>query len=141
MSLSAYQSSARSGIHSGGASPARKSFEQFGRSYGASRSALRRVTDPSKPSRRSISAAAKPAAPPPAITTRRGPLPAAFLAGWAGAGAPTTILPSFSVTSQRPTGSIAGARSASPVRRQKRAWCQGQRTWWPTSSPSANGPW
>ena len=34
----------------------------------------------------------------------------------------------------------AGARSASPVRRLKHAWCHGQRTVSPTIAPSASGP-
>src|SRR5438128_1469268 len=37
-------------------------------------------------------------------------------------------------------GLNAGAPTASPVRRLKQAWCQGQRTVSETTSPSANGP-
>jgi len=49
----------------------------------------------------------------------------------------TKTLPSRTSTIQAPTGSMAGAPSASPVRRQKRAWCHGHRTDCPTSSPFA----
>ena len=43
-------------------------------------------------------------------------------------------------------GQVAGeavllARSASPVRKLKQAWCHGQRTVSATSTPSASGPW
>jgi hypothetical protein len=41
----------------------------------------------------------------------------------------------------RSIGSSAGARSASPVRRLKQAWCHGHRNVSPTTRPSASGPW
>jgi hypothetical protein len=44
-------------------------------------------------------------------------------------------------TDQQETGSNAGARTASPVRRLKQAWCRGQRTVSPTIRPSARAPW
>jgi hypothetical protein len=50
-------------------------FRQIGRSHGGESSALSIVSAPSKPSRRSISAAASPAAPPPTMTTDDGTLP------------------------------------------------------------------
>src|ERR1035441_6861534 len=53
----------------------------------------------------------------------------------------TTILPSRISVDQHATGPSAGARTASPVRRLKQAWCQGQRTVSPTVRPSARGPW
>ena len=53
-----------------GAFPARKSLERFGLSTGRSASEERTTSSPAKPSRRSISAAAKPAAPPPTMTKR-----------------------------------------------------------------------
>jgi hypothetical protein len=43
-------------------------------------------------------------------------------------------------TRQVATGSKAGARIASPVRRLKQAWCQGQRTVSPDSTPLPRGP-
>ena len=52
----------------------------------------------------------------------------------------TKILPSCCSTVQHASGANAGARTASPVRRLKQAWCQGQRTVSSTISPSASGP-
>src|ERR1051326_8631983 len=82
-----------------------------------------------------MSAAASPAAPPPTITTEFG----AELGAGLAEGSPSfsrikTLSPTFS-TFQRAIGSSAGARNASPVRRLKQAWCQGQRTVSPTIIP------
>src|SRR4029079_7613507 len=55
------------------------------------------------------------------------------------AGETTILLPRRSV-SQQAIGESAGERSASPERRLKQAWCQGQRTVWPSITPSASGP-
>ncbi len=92
--------------------------------------------------RRSISAAAKPAAPPPMITIFCGPpdVGAARLPGVGAAFSRTNTLPSRSSVDQHATGLSAGARTASPVRRLKHAWCHGQRTVSSTISPSASGP-
>jgi hypothetical protein len=72
--------------------------------------------------RRSISAAANPAAPPPTITILFGSsrLPRGLVSGRARFSR-TTILPSRSSTSHVSTGLKAGARNASPVRRSKHA--------------------
>ena len=74
-------------------------------------------------SRRSISAAAKPAAPPPTITILSGALPLSLGAGFAGAGrfSLTKTLPSRCSTDQQSIALRAGAASASPVRRLKQA--------------------
>src|ERR1700735_5559337 len=69
---SEYHSGGRSGIHSSGAVPARRSFERLGRSHGGALSALITVTGPLYPSRRSMSAAASPAAPPPLMMIEEG---------------------------------------------------------------------
>jgi hypothetical protein len=52
----------------------------------------------------------------------------------------TEIIPSRCSTSQHAIGLSAGARRASPVRKSKQAWCQGQRTVSPTRRPSPRGP-
>src|SRR6185437_6687353 len=69
---SEYHSGGRRGIHSAGAVPARKSLERLGRSTGGALSALSMVNAPPYPSRRSMSAAASPAPPPPMIRTEEG---------------------------------------------------------------------
>ena len=46
----------------------------------------------------------------------------------------------FFARQRRTTASSAGARTASPVRRLKHAWCHGHRIVSPTTSPSASGP-
>jgi hypothetical protein len=80
------------------------------------------VTLPAKPSRRSISAAANPAAPPPTITTRADFSPALRAGPAAGSIFPRTItLPSRCSARQHGTGLNAGAPMASPLRRLKRA--------------------
>jgi hypothetical protein len=77
-------------------------------------------------SRRSVSAAAKPAAPPPTITILSGSeragavLPFLFAAGISSLVC-TKSLPSRCSTVQRETGLKAGARKAFPVRRLKQA--------------------
>ena len=52
----------------------------------------------------------------------------------------TKMRPSRRSTRQHEVAFSAGAASASPVRRLKQAWCQGQRTVSPTISPSPSGP-
>src|SRR6185369_952371 len=93
---------------------------------------------------RSISAAANPAAPPPTITIRSGLVPSSLAPALrrsdGGTFSRTKSLPSRCSTRQRDIGLNAGAAAASPVRRLKQAWCQGQRTVSPTISPSASGP-
>ncbi len=80
---------------------------------------------PSYRCRRSISAAAKPAAPPPTITIRSGAGGCwAPLFPVAGAGCFfrfTKIFPPLCSTAQQETGLMAGAERASPVRRLKHA--------------------
>ena len=78
----------------------------------------------------STSAAARPAAPPPKITTEGGELGGlfVFVSGYcASAGSLSrtkTLLPTRS-TRQRGIASNAGADEAMPVRRLKQAWCRG----------------
>jgi hypothetical protein len=60
-------------------------------------------------------------------------------------GAGTSLSPTRTVSPARSTwkhemGLSAGAPSGWPVRRSKQAWCHGQRTVSPTTSPSASGP-
>src|SRR5262249_28321420 len=103
------------------------------------------VTLPANPSRRSISAAANPAAPPPTITTRSGVAlePRALPAVRLSAGSVfsrTNAGPLRLSTRPHGLGVQAGAATASPVRRLKQAWCQGHRTVSPTISPPASGP-
>jgi hypothetical protein len=52
----------------------------------------------------------------------------------------TKMRPSRRSTRQQEVAVNAGAASASPLRRLKQAWCQGQRTVSPTISPSPSGP-
>ena len=99
-------------------------MERFGRSTGGASSLLSMTMLPWKSKRRSISAAAKPAAPPPTITILCGASPAR-LPRDSGFGcfrfSLTKILPSRCSTDQHATGLKAGARKASPVRRSKQA--------------------
>src|SRR5262245_3023627 len=80
------------------------------------------VTLPANPSRRSISAAANPAAPPPTITTRSGfalelrALPAVRLSAGS-IFSRTNAVPLCFSTRQHGIGLKAGAATASPVRR------------------------
>src|SRR5262249_57017676 len=103
------------------------------------------VTRPETLARRSISAAANPAAPPPTITTRSGfapelrALPAVRLSAGSIFSRTKTVPLRFS-TRQHGIGLKAGAATASPVRRLKQAWGQGHRTGSPTINPSASGP-
>jgi hypothetical protein len=50
-----------------------------------------------------------------------------------------TVAPGRS-TLQHAIGSSAGARSASPFRRLKQAWCNGHRTVSPTTNPLTSAP-
>jgi len=87
------------------------------------------------------SSPAKPAAPPPTMTTLGGRAAAFCVAGPAsGSLSRAKTLPSTCSTRHRGNGSNAGARKARPLRRLKQAWCQGHRIEPPTTSPSANGP-
>src|SRR5215471_16794501 len=122
MFRSEYHPGGRSGIQSSAAEPARKSLERLGRSQGGSPSALSMVTGPPYPLRRSISAAASPAAPPPMIRTEEGGAAFEIAAGPAGGSFPRTnrFSPACS-TRQHGIGSSAGALRASPVRKLKQA--------------------
>ena len=51
------------------------------------------------------------------------------------------LQPLLNLFFQQAIGLSAGACSASPVRRSKQAWCQGQRTVPSATTPSASGPW
>jgi hypothetical protein len=84
------------------------------------------VTLPANPSRRSISAVANAAAPPPTITTRSAfslalRALAALRCSVGSIFSLTHALPSRFCTRQHETGLNAGAATASPVRRLKRA--------------------
>ena len=50
------------------------------------------------------------------------------------------MMPFSTATSQHGRGSKAGAESASPVRKLKQAWCQGQRTDPSVTRPEPSGP-
>jgi len=95
----------------------------LGRSTGGASSSLSITMLPSKRWRRSISAAANPAAPPPTMTIRCGPVfaRAVPLVSVALFFSRTNSLSSRNSTRQHATGLKAGARSASPVRRLKQA--------------------
>jgi len=117
-------------------------LDRFGLSTGGASSSLSITTSPWKRWRRSISVAAKPAAPPPTITIFCGP-PGASTTRRLGAGAAfprTKTLPPSTSVDQHAMGPSAGALTASPVRKLKHAWCHGQRTVSSTISPSASGP-
>ena len=97
---------------------------------------------PPKPRRRSISAAAKPgctAADDDDLVGRVRRI-SAGRAVWPSRFSLTKIRPSRCSTFQHSTGLKAGARTASPLRRSKQAWCQGHRTLSPTHEAVAERP-
>src|ERR1700744_6144861 len=96
------------------------------------------------PARRSASAAAKPAAPPPNTGTEAGGYFAVAAESGTGRGSAilsrAKIFPPISSTRQQAIGSRAGGRNAAPVRRLKQAWCKGHRMVSATLRPEANAP-
>jgi hypothetical protein len=114
--------SGRSGSQSSGALPATYSFGRFGRSTGGAESALSIMMLTRNWGRLNMSAAAKPAAPPPTITILPGastdPLPRGF--GCSRFCRTKIWSPSCS-TRQTASAVSAGARVASPMRKSKQA--------------------